>query len=236
MYVLFYFFLILLFNIQCYAFNQESVYFVDKIGNNWLFRGDFPISGNSFNYNALRSALRNETTRLHINMPEKIFFVDINMLFIEKNIIAPEVVFFNENPDFGMFVHWPIFNLLTPSSVRVFDKKVDNAIPNNGQLFGLMYNYENYYPQHVKMLIDIMHQNYGDNRVFYVHCGNGCDRVSEIIGAYRMHKQKMSLRESYVRTSSECSGMHYFSKLALEWYCYYIKDSENNNERVCVLE
>ncbi|CAK8163561.1 exported hypothetical protein [Candidatus Xenohaliotis californiensis] len=207
------------------AFSKDSVYFVDKIGDNWLFRGDLPVYNNEFKYSDLYMVMHNEAMRVkNIDMPNNLFIVDINLLLSDSDNIKTEFAFFKKYPAIGEIFNWPIFGTPSVKKVKVFGKIVDNVVPNNGRLFGLLYDYENYYPQHVSLLINLMNRVYKSPRVFYIHCDVGCDRVSEIVGAYRMNNMNMSLLDSYNTTSVECSGMHYFSKSALEWYCYYMRN------------
>lgn len=219
------------------SLNSNSVFFIDKLGNNWLFRGNSPVSEKGMlEYDTLKQALAREAFRAKgMHMPAEFFIVDISFMLSNDASINAERNFFIDNPEYGIFLNWPIFGLAKPENIRVFGKKVDNVVPNEGSLFSLLYSYEQYYTQHVALLINMLNNDYGHTRVFYVHCNDGCDRVSEIIGAYRMQRTGMSIGEANALTSSECSGIHYFSKLALEWYCYYLRDQEGSN-RTCMLD
>ncbi len=94
-------------------YNYSHVRFVDRVGPNWLFRGGIPInSSGEFAYPELAAAFRSRAAEAgEPTFPDRFYLIDMCLLTGEADDIALERTFFEEHPELGQFLSWPIYGI-----------------------------------------------------------------------------------------------------------------------------
>lgn len=217
--------------------DYTTLRFVDKVGDNFLFRGGSPIYNQSiFDYDGLSDTMKNWVGV----WPERHYLVDIS-LFIDDGPngndhkeLAVERAFFDLEPDRGQLVWWPTTGTSqcywqTESDqrdhlVRTLDDWMSDKIIERTDALRYWLETGNL-PQPSPT---------GLPYVFYVHCDGGCDRTGEVIGAYRLRYQGWSWLNAWSeqpcvgRLAPSGSGIKLPAPLgrdnyqALQWYAFWL--------------
>ena len=175
--------------------DYTTLRFVDKVGDNLLFRGGTPVyrpprSPWYFDYSGLQ-----ETMQFWVRQwPQSYYLVVVSLLDDtgDEQEVNIESQFFASNPDLGQLIWWPIAG--TPACyfetdladrdnlVRTLDDWMpDKIIERAGAL--------RYYLETGDLPTP---GPSGVPYVFYVHCDGGCDRTGEMIATYRLRHQGWS--------------------------------------------
>lgn len=246
-----------LFSKQGLDFDSNRVHLVDEMNGAYFFRGNEPLIGNGtdrrFAYAELISKLNQKLEQEgHEKLtPDNFELIDISLL----NTVADEFdlkierKFFEENPNKGKFVHWPMFGIteLVPANetVRSVGKiSLDLLYPTFLLMRTLAKTDVNKVSQHNKTIhkevkklhkmLQLNTQNTSSTKkkVFYIHCNAGCDRTGEFIAAYRMTINKLPCSEASDKNTSECGRpQNYYSVNGTYWYCRYLRSI--GSEVVC---
>jgi hypothetical protein len=181
--------------------DYNSLRFIDsvpnanpRLSNNLLFRGGMPVDGEVFDRVGLNGAFH----RVYPKTPQlgDYYLVDISLVYDGDAGLAVERRYFNQpdNANIGQLVWWPTYGSVrcyykTDAAeqdrlVRTFDEWLPDTLIRRTET--LRYMLETAWTPGPSPF------NPGYNNppyVFYVHCDGGCDRTSEIIGAYRLRYQ-----------------------------------------------
>jgi hypothetical protein len=234
---------------ECTPGNYTSMRLVDSVpnlvgSNNLLFRGGMPLdSCGNFDLAGLDAAFR----KLYAQTPEQYYLVDISLVFDGENGLSAERKFLrNPDPDndnkpnkTGQLVWWPTYGSLRcyyqtdPGErdrlVRTFDEWLPDTLIRRTET--LRYMLETswapgptpYDPGYN------LPGNPCPPCVFYVHCSGGCDRTSELIGAYRLRYQGFNWLEMNKELpccrpdpSSSLPSMGCSNYRALQWYAIWL--------------
>lgn len=238
-------------------FDSNRVHLVDEIDGAYFFRGNEPLVGNEknrrFAYPELISVMNN---RLEQQGHEKLTadnfeLIDISLLnsAADEFDLKIERQFFEDNPDKGKFIHWPLYGIteIVPANERlrtVGKVSLDLLYPTFLLLRTLTKIDVNKVSQHnktiykeVKKLHKMLQSSTADGasnkkKVFYVHCNAGCDRTGEFVAAYRMTMNKTSCSDSSDKNLAECGRpQNYYSVNGTYWYCRYLRSI--GSEVVC---
>ena len=236
---------------QGQSFNPNKVHLVDEFDGSYLFRGNEPLVGDGkdrqFAYAELTSEV-NQILKQRGHKPleaDKFEIIDISLLNRSSDDydLKIEKAFFEENPDKGKFIHWPLLMVdeLIPAKqssrekiVRMLPDKTFLRVLEKGTMSFLIHQNRKTY-QHVlklkQLLEDYGNRSDGKLTIFYVHCNAGCDRTGEFIAAYRMTNNKLLCSEATNKNTAECGRpQNYYSVNGTYWYCEYLK-SWNSNYR-----
>ncbi|MGB2105957.1 MAG: hypothetical protein ACPHVV_01795 [Porticoccaceae bacterium] len=230
-------------------FDSNRVHLVDSMNGVYFFRGNEPLIGNEknrrFAYAELLSMMNHTLEQEgHEKLTEGSFeLIDISLLntLADEFDLKIERKFFEDNPDKGNFIHWPLYGIteIVPANetVRTVGKiSLDLLYPTFLLLRTLTKIDVNRVSQHnktiykeVKKLHKMLQSSTEDGastkkKVFYIHCNAGCDRTGEFVAAYRMTINKSSCSDASDKNLAECGrAQNYYSVNGTYWYCRYLR-------------
>jgi hypothetical protein len=201
----------------------------DPHTGNLLFRGNMPANGTHvFAIDLLLQYLRQRAHEASIDFPVAGNFtltdISLNNDFDGKDFKA-ERDFWADSASkrLGNFVNWPLGLAGIVGPGHYPRSKVGPM--SNGSVWKV-----DKIPSHVAQIRAWLLAKQDKPVVQYVHCTAGCDRTGEVIGAYRMRYQPANGFEGtpvipmYALDTKECGrSPNYWSTMALEWFCEYIK-------------
>jgi hypothetical protein len=221
--------------------NYSTLRFIDEVPNlvgstNLLFRGGMPVDNGSFDLVGLDAAFHRE----HPKTPElyQYYLVDVSLVFDGEDGLKAERDYFNytkypQNFNIGQLVWWPTYGSLrcyyqTPAAerdrlVRTFDEWVPDTLIRRTETLRYMLD--------TAWTPGSSPFNPGYNNppyVFYVHCDGGCDRTSEMIGAYRLRYQGYNWLQMNEELPcrrpdpSSVPAMGCSNYRALQWYAIWL--------------
>ncbi|MGC6472609.1 MAG: hypothetical protein ACON4W_07015 [Parvibaculales bacterium] len=200
------------------AFDPSRLALVDNVNGVLLFRSNLPAVLDpqnskvvqSFDYDQLVSAMKQVSAAQNVPFPDQPYIVDISLLndVIEAQTLEVEQKFFENNPNLGEFINYPIFGALLPPND--FPDSVANPVAINTPVDDL--------PNRVQNIRNMM-QNARPGSVFVVHCNRGQDRTGEVIGAYSIEFLGMTL-DQYLATATQDSGKapNTLSQNGIKWF------------------
>ncbi len=235
---------------KCVPGDYTSLRFVDAVPNlvgttNLLFRGGMPLdSCNKFDLLGLDAAFRKHCPQT----PDQYYLVDISLVFDGEAGLKVERGYFS-NPDdnpntIGQLVWWPTWGALRcyyktdagerDRLVRTLDEWLPDTLIRRTET--LRYMLETSWvpgptppgPPWWPKGTGIWPGYHQPPFVFYVHCDGGCDRTSEMIGAYRLRYQGFSWlqmnQELPCRRPDPTSvpSMGCSNYRALQWYAIWL--------------
>jgi hypothetical protein len=206
--------------------DYKTMRFVDRVGDNYLFRGGAPIANGVFDTD-LPTALRNADKS--IQLPPQFYLVVICLLHPnaddDPSLIA-ELNYFKDHKLEGEAHFWDTLGtdrcyFSTPSYQRgAMLKWVDQwfaepLIWNVAMLRQWLETSQTpYKPPEVS----------GLPCVFYVHCSGGCDRTGEMIGGYRLRYNGYSWMQMW--SEQPCGRpMGCGNYRALQWYAAWLNEN-----------
>jgi hypothetical protein len=226
--------------------DYSTLQFVDSVpnlvgSNNLLFRGGMPTDNGSFDLLGLHAAFCRE----HPGTPDlyQYYLVDISLVYDGDNGLAAERQFFSENFNVGQLVWWPTVGSLRcyyKTDAREQDRLVgtlDEWLPDTliRRTETLRYMLETSWVPGATLAGPPFGPPWGPPWqrsgiwpgyrqppfVFYVHCDGGCDRTSQMIGAYRLRYQDYDWLRMYGEhpcgRPMGCSNYR-----ALQWYAIWL--------------
>lgn len=235
------------------SFDSKHVRFIDKLGNNFLFRGSEPLDKNNhFVWNKLRKTFKRICEKMGVIFPEVYQLIDISLDTHERSHIKHERRFFENHPKLGKFINWPTHGL---NRSTIFNNCVNLGFKGEWCQNPSMQP-RNFSTDIVKSLA----KNYGKGlgsvddligrtdklrylllksqlipQVIYIHCECGCDRTGEMSATYYMRWLGWNLTRSlnYDVTVPD-RNIGYKNQVAAQWYCEHLYYSglysQNHND------
>jgi hypothetical protein len=203
-----------------------SLRFVDKVGNNLLFRGGAPIANGTFD-KELPAKLKN--AYLPLPLPPQFYLVVICLLHPNADdspSIEHELDYFRDNPFAGEAHLWDTLGTDRCYFTTAPDER-ERLVKSLEQWLGdpLIWRVatlrqwleSSQTPYKPKAVIDLP-------CVFYVHCSGGCDRTGEMIGAYRLRYNGRSWADMW--GEQPCGRpMGCGNYRALQWYAFWLNEN-----------
>eukprot|EP00753_Platysulcus_tardus_P001272 PLAT11228.2.p2 GENE.PLAT11228.2~~PLAT11228.2.p2 ORF type:complete len:251 (+),score=116.18 PLAT11228.2:26-754(+) len=203
-------------------FNPERLRFVDKVGQNLLFRGNLPLNENlKFAWLDVVDTMQQRAAAANVTMPSDFHLVDFSLLTplspINQQHIQAEHAWFDDHSELGEWISAPVYG-----------DAVSPFLINSNLRAAMMDHYPHWqiddFPSkldHVRSLVETQ----GDRPVIvYFHCEAGVDRTGEMYGAYMMKYHGQTLAQVLDYDSKvEPRPINPFSHHGLQWYCLYLK-------------
>jgi|GEM_PF-4202973 len=220
--------------------------YITNENNNFLFRGSDPVLRSSgFAYEQLVDLMKTDAKRKGVTLPDDFYLIDVNLLFFEKADILVERQYFDQYPERGEFVNYPVFGHIGGNkferTIHIADKGTQFirhflSYPIFGVLERIFKDVEKAEQALTDLDIKAVHglrglltQKRDKPIVVYVHCVGGCDRTGEIVGAYRMQYMREEIQTVFDKNTQECGrNENIYSVDSLKAYCRYLgrKDCE----------
>ncbi len=183
-----------------------------------LMRGNAPLDGDRFEYDALVEAMRNAAGDA---WPSRFRVVDVSLMndIAEGESLDVERRYWAAHPERGRFIHHPVFGALSdpadyPRFLRHMVERwsgLDRMGDLLGQLQGLLQ----------APAVD------GVAEVIYVHCRAGRDRTGQTIASYAMRHLGRSYREAIADAELVAGrAVVRFSRYGIAWYAHLLADRE----------
>ena len=146
---------------------------------NFLFRGDNPVSNQTFNLSSLFAALRTAAGKCGENLPEDFQFVDVDLENLSDPGYAQEIHYWRTHPGKGRLLKWPLLGSLRD----VQHSAARDTLVASGEwaIEGSADHLEERLAATRSLLI-----NSSRPTIIFAHCNAGCDRTGEFIGSYMM--------------------------------------------------
>eukprot|EP00823_Brevimastigomonas_motovehiculus_P007580 TRINITY_DN6661_c0_g1_i1.p1 TRINITY_DN6661_c0_g1~~TRINITY_DN6661_c0_g1_i1.p1 ORF type:complete len:244 (+),score=41.55 TRINITY_DN6661_c0_g1_i1:57-788(+) len=213
----------------------HSVTFVDQTRNqpftNYLFRGSRPTNDSMFFMGEMRSALTDAATAAGFVLPSSYYIIDVSLVTImnlqEYIHLSIEYSYFESHSNEG--------ELFFRETIGQFDNAtlIKN---NNPQLFKrILMDLPAWQQDHLGERVDFLYSLLMSAppatdprpRLIYYHCEAGHDRTGEISGSYYMKYKNLSyFQATSLNTRIAGRPIYPESQLAMQWYCYYLKEIE----------
>ena len=218
----------------------ESLRYVDHVGNNYLFRGGSPVTTDPntgqpvFDYDGLMAAIASKPELPPTPLPSSYYLVDINLEHAnESTNLTTEIDYFANNPN-GQLVLWDTNG--TPQCYWQTDP------PKRGPLVATL---GEWLPDPLIWRVATIRswlenplllplQPLPDPKppiIIYVHCDGGCDRTSEMIGAYRLRYMPSgwTMENAWMNMYEEhpCTDpMGCNNYMAVQWYAFWLNKTQ----------
>jgi hypothetical protein len=224
----------------------DTVETVIGLGKSYLYRGGAPLTtdpnGNIvFDYDGLRAAIKNpppHTPRPPIPPPESYYLVVINLVHSDEgpNITAEATYFWNQGPNAnqGQVHFWDTYGtgncyFRTPADDR------PHLVATLGEWLPdpLIWRVKTLRTW-LELPSTLPFGPVPTPIVVYVHCDGGCDRTSEMIGAYRLCYPPADWPpdEVWQRMCAEhpCDApMGCDNYMATQWYAYWLNQTKGRS-------
>jgi len=176
-----------------------NVVFVDRVKDNFLFRGPNPVVQNSqpgppysFDYGGLTTAIAIAAQRAGQSLPQPYRLIEINLLqwgnANEVPMILAEYNFFQYAQELGEFHFWETNGTgLCAVAPPLSDPAVQDYLARNLPIWltdNLADQPPNATPGRMQQLGLWMNEENAIPNVIYAHCEGGMDRTGELMGAY----------------------------------------------------
>ena len=209
-------------------FKPKRLHLVNRIGSNYLFRGNFPGIGDGsvreIEIDVWKNTMAAKLKAAGMRVPPKYKIIDISLLsrVVESADISLERNFFQADPSMGNFIYHPILgSLLSPAN---FSKSFQELIVSE-ELYGV-----DDLPKLLENIHSILKEPSALPKFVYVHCEAGIDRTGEVMGAYSMQYRKLSYaqavqeNDAVLAVSGRSKPISYFSLSAIQWYALYLRE------------
>jgi hypothetical protein len=210
---------------------------------NLLFRGGNPdISPNqTMNFDGLVQQIVLASKASKVALPKSFFLVDINLLnmdptngpivagFDMHNLLG-EFTYFQKNPSKGMIVFWEMEG--TTDNATIMLEVGTNIRPFFVQTLG-SWQGDNLIGR-MEEMNTLLTTDFGIPAILYGHCDCGCDRTGELFGSYYMRWMNMTWEETNeLNTDIATRPMSCNNYLAMQWYCLWLRDTQNYSHLNC---
>jgi|APAra7269096714_1048519.scaffolds.fasta_scaffold10404_5 hypothetical protein len=183
-----------------------------------LMRGNAPIDGDRFEYDALIDALRQAAGDA---WPARFRIVDVSLMneIAEATAVDAERRYWAAHPGRGRFIHHPLFGALSdpadyPAFLRLMIERW-SGLDRMGDL--------------LRQLQALLQTPTGDGiaNVVFVHCRAGRDRTGQAIASYGMRYLGRSYREA-IADAEQVAGraLVRFSRYGIAWYAHQLADRD----------
>jgi hypothetical protein len=212
-----------------------TIRFVDNVGQNFLFRGGETLTTDPktgkpvFDYDGLKAAIASAPNPPPTPIPSSYYMVVINLEHPDErtNLVA-EITFFADNADKGQLHLWDT-NGTAQCYFQVDPAKRDALVASLGEWLPdpLIWRVAT-----IRSWLEdpstLPTPQPGDAPILiYVHCDGGCDRTSEMIGAYRLRHMPGSwtMQDAWLNMYNEhpCTDpMGCNNYMAVQWYAFWL--------------
>ena len=210
-------------------FSRSRIALIDKVGENYIFRGSNPaVTKNgkkAFAYDELtyyfKDALRQSGKRL-----DDYYLVDISLLDLDEYYtIRREKDFFAEHPNDGA-----IINVSTISPSLLLERSADSNIFTKY----LTDTYGIWLTKQLNKIHEIATQQTDKPIIIYIHCNGGRDRTGLMAAGYRMLFNDANLSQAISQNIADAgrNSEHLYGK-AINSYCIYVKQNYNKPDDYC---
>lgn len=205
----------------------SRVHIVDKVGNNYFFRGNDPLMGEGsdryFAYDTLISYMNQRLAEAGEQpLDDNVYLVDISLLNADEwKDLSAEKQYFLKHKRQGEFVHWSVVGdtVYTPYTKR--GAKNSQDMQNNQRT-----------NKRITTVTDMLNGSVGHGRqvVVYVHCDGGCDRTGYFVGSYLMDRKNDTYSQAIDQDNQDCGRTMTHSYVnATKWYCSYLESEGYSN-------
>lgn len=213
----------------------DSLRYVDNVGQNFLFRGGSPITADpctgdpAFDYAGLTAAIANAPNLPPTPVPSSYYLVVINLEHPnERANLTAAIAYFAYNTAQGQLHLWDTNG--TPSCYFQVYHDREQLVAKLGEwlpdpLIWRVATIRNWLENPAALPTPPPAGN--PPIVIYVHCDGGCDRTSEMIGAYRLRHMPDSwtMFDAWSNMYSEhpCADpMGCDNYRAVQWYAFWL--------------
>jgi len=198
------------------------------------------MSSGYLNYSGLVSEIQAAGLIANVTVPSDFYLIDINFLNdwqehnqsfpLDGNNTAGEFLFFQKNPDLGMFIFW--------ETTGSYDNATWEQISSSLREF-MVQTFDDWMADRLNVRMEkvrkILYTNFQKPAVIYGHCDCGCDRTGEMFGSYYMKWMNKSWEETNELNKIAASRpMDCFNYLAMQWYCLYLNQVEGRSDLNCL--
>lgn len=194
------------------------LYLVDKVEQNYLIRGAFPIGENGgFDGKHLRANLKIFLETQGESLSPSALLLDLTLMNMlsERKKLKSEKRWFQEHPDQGHLWIYPLYG--TSSNPLQYPSKQRTEIASKEDIDGLK--------SLMVQLHKIMQSSCGRPYLIYMHCRAGKDRTGEASAAYLMQFKGVSYADAFGLNEKIADRPLHEERLnALRWYAFYLRD------------
>jgi hypothetical protein len=204
---------------------------IDKIGNNYIFRGNNPFvtknNKKNFTEEELISHFNDILRKQNYSELKDYDLIDFSLLDLDEYfIIKKEEHFFERKLNNDSM----LINISTLSPALLFKRSEDSN--------ALVKYIANKYSLKVTDIINEIHNQAAQQKqkpiVIYIHCNGGRDRTGLIAASYRMQFQNMNLSQAISKNIEEVGrNSEDLYKNAIYSYCLHIKETQHKNTDFC---
>jgi hypothetical protein len=209
--------------------DERRVALIDKIGNNYVFRGNNPFvikNGKTvFAYDEITSSFNDILQKEGHKTLGNYYLIDVSLLDLDQyQLIEKEEEFFAKHSEYGEVIN---FSTLSPS--LLFGAFSNFSIVNNS-----VNNYDLWITDTLKKIHDLASKQVDRQVVVYIHCDSGRDRTGLMITGYRLLFRNVPLKKIRMMDLKEVSRSSVASyDGAIRSYCAYVKKTYNKPDDYC---
>ena len=209
--------------------NETRVALIDKIGNNYVFRGNNPFiikDGKMiFAYDEITSYFNKILTKKGEKPLDDYYLIDVSLLDIDQYfVIKKEEEFFAQHPKNGELIN---FSTLSISLLL-------GKFPHSNIINKSLNDYNLWVSDRLKQIYELASKQTNKTVIVYIHCNSGRDRTGLMITGYRLLFNNMPLRETRIMDLKEAQRSSVASyDEAIHSYCKYVKKTYNKPDDYC---
>jgi len=209
--------------------DERRVALIDKIGNNYVFRGNNPFiikDGKMiFAYDEITSYFNKILKKEGEKPLDDYYLINVSLLDVDQYfIMKKEEEFFAQHPKEG-----EVINFSTLSTSLLLGKFPNSSIVNKS-----LNDYNLWVSDRLKQIYELASKQTNKTVIVYIHCNSGRDRTGLIITGYRLLFNNMPLRETRMMDLKEAQRSSVASyDEAIRSYCRYVKKTYNKPDDYC---
>jgi len=213
------------------ALDPNRIALIDKIENNYIFRGNNPFVVKDgkmvFAYDELTSYFNNILSKQGLSPLQDYYLIDVSLLDIDHYYaIKSEKQFFAEHNNQGR-----VINISTLSPGLLFGQFANSNILTSS----ITNNYMLWINSTLKEVHDIASRQMDKPVVIYIHCNSGRDRTGLMAASYKLLSKNINLAEVRSQNVTEAGRNSVRSyDQAIGSYCLYVKQIYNKPNEYCI--
>lgn len=202
---------------------------------NFLFRGgEWLKPDNTFDYDGLTGAIDHPVNPPPVPIPQGYYLIVINLEHPNEQInLTAEIDFFTNNPGLGQLHLWDTngtaqcYFATDPARRREMVTALEEWLPD--PIVWRVATIRNWLENPATLPMPLPPEAAGLPIVIYVHCDGGCDRTSEMIGAYRLRYMPdgWTMQNAWINMYNEhpCTDpMGCNNYMATQWYAFWLNE------------